>query len=129
MLLDTTFISDLIRETDAAVEKRDELKDSATPIALSALTVFEAGMGLRGVSNDAREQFDRTVGQLDVAPFGEREARRAVAIQTELIDSGERIGSVDVLIAATAAESTDPTVLTRNVDEFERVEGIDVETY
>ena len=129
MLLDTTFISDLIRETDAAVEKRDELKDSATPIALSALTVFEAGMGLRGVSNDAREQFDRTVGQLDVAPFGEREARRAVAIQTELIDSGERIGSVDVLIAATAAESTDQTVLTRNVDEFERVEGIDVETY
>ena len=129
MLLDTTFISDLIRETDGAVEKRDELKDSATPIALSALTVFEAGMGLRGVSNDAREQFDRTVGQLDVAPFGEREARRAVAIQTELIDSGERIGSVDVLIAATAAESTDPTVLTRNVDEFERVEGIDVETY
>ena len=129
MLLDTTFISDLIREIDAAVEKRDELKDSATPIALSALTVFEAGMGLRGVSNDAREQFDRTVGQLDVAPFGEREARRAVAIQTELIDSGERIGSVDVLIAATAAESTDPTVLTRNVDEFERVEGIDVETY
>jgi predicted nucleic acid-binding protein len=129
VLLDTTFISDLIRGTDAAVEKRDELKDSATPIALSALTVFEAGMGLRGVSNDAREQFDRTVGQLDVAPFGEREARRAVAIQTELIDSGERIGSVDVLIAATAAESTDPTVLTRNVDEFERVEGIDVETY
>ena len=129
MLLDTTFISALIRGTDAAVEKRDELKDSATPIALSALTVFEAGMGLRGVSNDAREQFDRTVGQLDVAPFGEREARRAVAIQTELIDSGERIGSVDVLIAATAAESTDPTVLTRNVDEFERVEGIDVETY
>ena len=129
MLLDTTFISDLIRETDAAVEKRDELKDSATPIAFSALTVFEAGMGLRGVSNDAREQFDRTVGQLDVAPFGEREARRAVAIQTELIDSGERIGSVDVLIAATAAESTDQTVLTRNVDEFERVRGIDVETY
>ena len=129
MLLDTTFISDLVRGTDAAVEKRDELKDSATPIALSALTVFEAGMGLRGVSNDAREQFDRTVGQLDVAPFGEREAQRAVAIQTELIDSGERIGSVDVLIAATAAESTDPTVLTRNVDEFERVEGIDVETY
>ena len=129
MLLDTTFISDLIRGTDAAVEKRDELKDSATPIALSALTVFEAGMGLRGVSTDAREQFDRTLGQLDVAPFGEPEARRAVAIQTELIDSGERIGSVDVLIAATAAESTDPTVLTRNVDEFERVEGIDVETY
>jgi predicted nucleic acid-binding protein len=129
VLLDTTFISDLIRETDAAVEKREELTESATPIALSALTVFEAGMGLRGVSKDVREQFDRTVGRLDVAPFGEREARRAVAMQTELIDSGERIGSVDVLIAATAAESSDPTVLTRNVDEFERVDGIDVETY
>lgn len=129
MLLDTTFISDLIRGADAAVKKRDELTDAGTPISLSALTVFEAGMGLRGVSESVREQFDRTVGRLDVAPFGEAEARRAVAIQTELLDSGERIGSVDVLIAATAAESADPTVLTRNVDEFARVEGIEVETY
>ena len=129
MLLDTAFISDLIRGVDAAVAKREELTDSGTPIALSALTVFEAGMGLRGVSTDVREQFDRMVGRLDVAPFGEREARRAVAIQTELIDRGERIGSGNVLIAATAAESSDPTVLTRNVDEFSRVAEIDAETY
>lgn len=129
MLLDTTFISDLIRGTDAAVAKHEELKDTGAPIALSALTVFEAGMGLRGVSKDVREEFDRTVGRLDVVPLGEAEARRAVTIQTELMDSGDRIGSVDVLIAASAAESADPAVLTRNVDEFSRVEEIDVETY
>lgn len=38
-------------------------------------------------------------------------------------------GFGDVMIAGTAAANSDPTVLTRNVDEFERVEGIDIETY
>jgi hypothetical protein len=33
------------------------------------------------------------------------------------------------MIAGTAAASLDPAVLTRNVDEFERVGSIDVETY
>lgn len=37
--------------------------------------------------------------------------------------------AVDVLIAGTALERADPRVLTRNVDEFDRVAELTVETY
>ncbi|UOO95162.1 type II toxin-antitoxin system VapC family toxin [Halococcus dombrowskii] len=47
----------------------------------------------------------------------------------DLRDRGERIGAREMLIAGTALGSSDPRVFTRNVDEFERVEGLDVENY
>ena len=50
------------------------------------------------------------------------------AIQRDLYDRGEPTGVVDVLIAATAL-ARDEGVLTRTVDEFARVEDLDVETY
>jgi tRNA(fMet)-specific endonuclease VapC len=64
-----------------------------------------------------------------ILPLGLAEAHRARSIQRELYDRGEPIGAVDVLIAATAAESADPRVLTRNVGEFARVVGIDTISY
>lgn len=50
-------------------------------------------------------------------------------IQRTLYDRGEPIGAVDALIAGTAATRPDSRVLTRNVDEFARVEAITVERY
>jgi tRNA(fMet)-specific endonuclease VapC len=61
-------------------------------------------------------------------PFGPPGAWEAVQIQHELLDRGKRIGAVDVLIAG-KARSHGMTVLTRSVDEFERVDGLAVETY
>lgn len=53
----------------------------------------------------------------------------ALTIQRKPYDRGGSIGVVDVLIAGSAAERDDETVLARNVDEFERVDGIDVGVY
>ena len=129
MILDSTFIHDVIREDEAAVNLLAQLSESGTRVALSALTVFEVGVGLRGEAAQYRESFDEQVGSLVVLPVGEADARRALTIQHDLLDRGERIGARDVLIAGTALESADPRVLTRNVDEFARVEGLDVESY
>lgn len=129
MLLDSTFLHDLVREEPVAITYLDGLIEAGTPVAVSSLTVFEVGVGLRGVARDRRERFRETVDELDEHPLGPEEARRALEIQRALYDRGEPIGAVDVLIAGTAAEREDATVLTRNVDEFERVDGIEVETY
>jgi tRNA(fMet)-specific endonuclease VapC len=129
VILDSTFVHDLIRKDDAAVNRLTELSEAETPVALSALTVFEVGVGLRGESARYRERFDATIEDLTVVPLGESDARRAWDIQYDLLDRGERIGARDVLIAGTALGSSDPRVLTRNVNEFERVEGLDVENY
>ena len=129
MILDSTFIHDLVREDDTAVEKLTELIDASTPVALSALTVFEVGVGLRGTAAENRQRFADVVDELEVIPLDSRNAQRALTIQRELYDRGEPIGAVDVLIAGTAAERVDATVLTRNVDEFKRVNAITVESY
>ena len=129
MILDSTFVHDVIRENDAAVNRLGELSEAGTPVALSALTVFEVGVGLRGESAQYQERFTAQVDDLAVVPVGEADAQRALDVQHDLLDRGERIGARDVLIAGTALGSTDPRVLTRNVDEFARVEGLEVETY
>lgn len=128
MILDSTLINTLARDDPTAAETLEELIDTGTPVAFSALTVFEVEVGLRGVAAQHRDRFENVVNRIDVVPLTRDVAHRAAAIQRDLYDHGEPIGVVDVLIAATALER-DESVLTRNVDEFRRVDGLDVETY
>ena len=62
--------------------------------------------------------------RLPLTPAG---AREAALIDGELKDAGDDINLGDVLIAGNVRK-TDGTVLTRD-DHFERVEGLDIETY
>lgn len=126
MLLDSTFLIDLLDQRDAAETKLEELVETDTPVSVSTLSVYEVGLGLQ---ENEHETFDEILASVVVLPLGLGESYRALSIQRTLYNRGEPIGDVDSLIAATAAESVDPRLLTRNVDEFTRVEGIDVETY
>jgi predicted nucleic acid-binding protein len=81
MLLDSTFVNDLIREEEAAVERLDELIEAKTSVVISSLTVFEVGVGLRGPGERYRERFQRVVDDLEEVPFGPPEARRALELQ------------------------------------------------
>ncbi len=128
MLLDSTFINDLVRGRADADRTLDELIDRGTPVALSSLTVFEVGIGLRGEAKQHRQGFSAVIDNIETADLGVAETRRALSIQRDLYARGEPIDAVDVLIAGTAAERGE-NVLTRNVEEFERVDAIGVETY
>ena len=127
MLLDTAFLIDLLDEDTGAVAKLDELEDERTPVGIPALVVVEVGVGL-SVASD-QQLFDDMIDSVPVHPLDRAAANRAVDIQRDLRVAGTEIGAVDLMIAGTAAASSDPTVLTRNVDEFDRVAAIDVETY
>ncbi len=129
MLLDSTFLNDLIRQDTDAVARLESLIDERVAVAVSTLTVFEVGVGLQGTASTHRQRFRETINELDVQPLGLAESRRALSIQRDLYQRGEPIGAVDVLIAGTAAERDDTRVLTRNVDEFQRVDAITVESY
>lgn len=129
MLLDSTFLHDLVREEPSAVTRLEELIADGTPVVVSSLTVFEVGVGLRGAARDYRDHFRTTIAEIEEHPLGPTEARRALEIQRTLYSRGEPIGAVDALIAGTAAERPDSSVLTRNVDEFERVDELTIETY
>lgn len=129
LLLDSTFLHDLIRAEDPAVVRLDELIDRGTPVAISSLTVFEVGFGLRRGATRYRNPFQEVVDQVEEVPLSPAATRPALDIQRTFYDRGEPIGAVDVLIAGTAAERSDSAILTRNLEEFERVDEIDVLSY
>lgn len=128
MLLDSTFLHDLVRGEPAAIEKLDELIEERTSIAVSVISVFEVGVGLHGEAARYRDPYHEILDDISILSLRPLGAVEAIQIQHELLDRGERIGAVDVLIAG-QARSHDMAVLTRNVDEFERVDGLDIETY
>lgn len=122
MLLDSSFLIDFLAGDPDALSKYDELEDER--LSVSALTVYEVSIGLSG--QDRRKFYD-VMDRLTVHPFDATIASRAVAEQRDLIDQGERIGTVDAMIGATAL-STQQSVLTANVQEFKRF-GCTVERY
>lgn len=126
MLLDSAFLIDLLDKDSGAVAKLDEIEAEQMPVGIPTLVV-EVGVGLSVASE--QELFDDVIGSVPVLPLDRAAATRAVEIQRDLRAAGREIGAVDVMIAGTAAASSDPTVLTRNVEELERVEAIDVESY
>lgn len=125
-MLDTSYVIDLMGNEDGAAAKRDELLESGVPTSISTLSIVEVGSGLHAGS--PREQFDTFVEGTTVVPLEESAARRAASIQRDLQSSGDRIGNVDAMIGATAVDRDEP-LLTRNVSEFRRVDGLQVVPY
>ncbi len=56
MILDTTFVYDILREDSGAIERLVEFRDPETLVVVSALTVFEVGVGLHGESTTSRHR-------------------------------------------------------------------------
>jgi tRNA(fMet)-specific endonuclease VapC len=100
----------------------------ATPpaeIAIPAIVAYETWVGVLGSQNAKRreEQFERFLAVVLVVPFDAATGRRAAELRRALERRGERIGPLDILIAATAI-ALGATLVTRNVREFGRVEGL-----
>jgi predicted nucleic acid-binding protein len=124
MIVDTSYVLDLLDGDEDAFQKGRELTDARTPLLIPAMTIVELFIGY-GATEDEEEA--RTVENVllghPVIEIDEVIARRAgwVAGQTG-IDLG------DAVIGATAVARDEP-VLTRNVKDFEKIDGIEIEAY
>ena len=83
-----------------------------------------------GTARRARRQafVEALLDLLPVLPFDLTAARVHAGLWAELRERGLMIGAHDLLIAATAVAGS-LKVLTRNLREFERVEGLRVESW
>ncbi len=102
---------------------------STPPSALIVPSVvqFELETGVRKSSSpeQRRAQLDVLMAAMLVVPFDSRCAVVAAEVRARLESRGTPIGPLDTLIAATALVH-DATLVTRNVREFTRVEGLQV---
>jgi tRNA(fMet)-specific endonuclease VapC len=129
VLLDTTYLIDLMNGDEAAVEKARELEANLVQQRLSAMTLFELyhGIARSGKAEAERREVENVLASKPVHPADATVMRKAGRLSGRLMNEGDAVADGDVIIGATA-EIVDEPVLTRNDADFERL-GVAVETY
>ena len=131
MILDSSFLIDLLRDTRGrAAKKAEELDKRFVAKGVSSVTVLELWRGaLR--SNDVSSELkkiEELFQSLQIYPLGVEEAKKAAEIESNLLRHGELIDWEDILIAGTAKAHNLP-VLTKNVKHFSKIPDLSIETY
>lgn len=121
MLIDTSVIVEIDRGID---EKKMEHLLSLSPHIVSSATVMEISTGFFRSDRDTI-MLDEFISPLTVIPIDQKIARKAGKITADLIDEGKRIEINDLYIAATGLLHEE-TVLTADVEHYERIEGLEV---
>ena len=127
-LLDTNIVIEVLRHRPETLRRR--FADNSERLSISSITVSELYFGaeksLRREDNlNAIETFLPLVEVLD---FNANAASHAGELRAALARYGTPIGPYDVLIAG-HARSLGLTVVTNNLKEFSRVEGLRVEDW
>ena len=130
-LLDTNVLSELVRKKPSRAVVRRLRQVRAQHVATSAVCILELRYGTARHPQGTkiwRRLSETVLSRVEILAFGEDEARNAGDILAGLERSGLPIGLEDVLIAATA-RTNGLVMVTRNVEHFERIEGLEVESW
>lgn len=127
-VLDTNTISYAMR-AEGGVHRR-LARVAPAEVGIPTVVAFELLTGVERSRSPGRrrDQVDRLLATVVPLPFGLEEARAAARIRADLEARGLPIGPLDVLIAGTALASA-ATLVTRNLGEFGRVSGLQVESW
>jgi tRNA(fMet)-specific endonuclease VapC len=127
-LLDTNIISDLIRNPKGRVATHIA-RVGENKVCTSIIVAAELRYGCaKSGSKRLLEAVETLLGELDVLPLEDPVDTQYGKIRAELERRGSPIGGNDLLIAAHAL-SLEATVVTANMDEFARVEGLKVQNW
>lgn len=126
-LLDANAVIELLRQSDGVLRQRLQTHDPAE-IGLSAIAVHELYYG--AFKSRRREHNVTLVDGLrfEVVAFDSEDSRHAGEIRAALAARGTPIGPYDVLIAG-QARARDLALVTANIGEFQRVDGLRVEDW
>lgn len=127
-LLDTDICIYAMKGRDLGLAR--ELDEHAGKCAVSDLSILELYAGAQRYDHPSKRinLIEEFVSRLTVLPFDTQAARIAGPIRYKLLSSGQMIGAYDLLIAATAL-SKNLAVVTNNLREFNRVEGLMVDQW
>ncbi|HEV2851628.1 MAG TPA: type II toxin-antitoxin system VapC family toxin [Thermoanaerobaculia bacterium] len=128
-LLDTNICIYALKNRPPSVLERLEAVGRART-AISVITVMELRHGAENSQNPPRAhaKLDLFLAPIRVLPFEEGAALMGAHILAYLSRRGKLIGDLDILIAAQAVVSG-MTLVTNNLDEFERVPDLRTENW
>jgi len=132
ILLDTTFLIDLLREEKNAVNKVIELENRDI-LVTTYVNVYELLLGvysIKGIDYEKKlNDIETMLTKIEVLILEKQSAISSAKIGGKLALKGQIIGDTDNMIAGIALSNGIKTIITRDEDHFERIEGIKVESY
>lgn len=127
-MLDTNIVSELVRNPKGIVTERIAAV-GAGAICVSIITAAELRYGCaKKRSVKLTTQVEAILGSLQIVPLDVPTDAEYGAIRAYLEQAGRQIGPNDLLIAAHAL-ALGAVLVTANVGEFSRVEGLKVENW
>lgn len=130
MILDTSFVIDLMEMDEGALNRHRKLVEKSETYRVSSAAIFElwSGVGHSKKSEEERLKVMRALSGISTIALTAPMAEKAGEIHGTLAKGGQGIDNIDAMIAATALLENE-TVLTRNIKHFSRVKGLRVESY
>ena len=125
-LLDSNVVIAVLKGTGRVIEKLESL--AVNDVAVSALVIHELYYGAYKSQRQTDNLKVLDLLQFNVLEFDREDAICAGQIRAELAVHGKTIGAYDVLIAGQAL-NRGLTLVTRNIGEFSRVVGLNVENW
>nr|VFJ98434.1 MAG: tRNA(fMet)-specific endonuclease VapC [Candidatus Kentron sp. H]VFJ98534.1 MAG: tRNA(fMet)-specific endonuclease VapC [Candidatus Kentron sp. H]VFK03501.1 MAG: tRNA(fMet)-specific endonuclease VapC [Candidatus Kentron sp. H] len=128
-MLDTNICIYILKNRPSGL--RDRLETSVIP-AISSVVYAELCYGveesLPHLQESRRKQLHQFIDLLEVMDWDNTAARHYAEIRSTLKRQGTPIGNMDLLIAA-HARSLDRVLVTNNIGEFTRVDGLRLENW
>ncbi|HLC81386.1 MAG TPA: type II toxin-antitoxin system VapC family toxin [Candidatus Nanoarchaeia archaeon] len=122
IVLDSSAVITLLEGGQQGEGLREHL--TSEPAAISAITVHEVGVGLRG---DETSSFDAFLQSVHTLPIDLDVARKSILVEQKLERKGRLIGKLDILIAATCLVHNLPLLtLDRDFREVADLQLVDV---
>lgn len=126
--LDTNVCIRVLRDRPASARVRFNAESAALSISTVVLTELLHGAAKSARPVENRIEVERFAARMEVLPFDEAAADHAADIRAALERQGQMIGGYDILIAG-HARSRGLIVVTGNLGEFRRVEGLRCEDW
>ena len=98
-------------------------------LSISSISASELAFGIeKSGSLRNKNALDKFLAPLDVLPYDESAIWHYAKLRQSLQSKGQMIGSLDMLIAAHAL-ALDTVLVTNNMKEFERIDGLKLENW
>lgn len=127
-LLDTNVCIRVLRDRPREARERFNLEADSLCISAVVLTELLHGAAKSSRPEHHRAEVERFAARLEVLPFDDVAADHAADIRATLERKGQPIGGYDLLIAG-HARSRGLTIVTGNLVEFGRVDGLRCEDW
>ncbi|MBI2564561.1 type II toxin-antitoxin system VapC family toxin [Candidatus Woesearchaeota archaeon] len=126
-VLDTTFLIDVLRGEKETLK----ILNSKDLLLTTQINMYEVirGLFIRKISDERFREVIHTFDDMRLLSLDNRAIIKSADISAQLVKKGAIISDCDCMTAGITLSNNINTIVTRNIEHFKRINGIQVETY